>query len=123
MDGMILLTLLLIKHFWADWFFQSSEMAAKKGSSWLWLSAHCGIHIFLSAPLLLFFTSVGTTVLLLILEFVLHFLIDWTKSRPILSRLYPMPTHNFWVLIGLDQLAHQLFYVAVTFIVVSGYGL
>lgn len=123
MNALFLVTLLLFKHFWADWFFQSSKMAAKKGADWRWLAAHCGIHILLSAPILLFFTTLYTALFLLAVEFIVHYAIDWLKSRPILSKLYPMPSHNFWVLIGLDQLAHQVFYVFVTFFVMGGYGI
>lgn len=111
---LLLITLFLVKHFVADWMLQSSEMAAKKGTDLMWLAKHCGIHVAATAVVLLPFLTLPTIVGILLTEFIVHFATDWFKARPAMAQKYPMPTHNFWVLIGADQLAHQLFYLSLT---------
>lgn len=110
----IVLFLFLLKHFFADWFFQSSKMAANKGTDWRWLSLHCAYHVVLSIPIVFALTSLKSGLLLIMMEFGVHYAIDWLKSRPSVQKAYPWPSHAFWVLIGLDQFFHQIWYGVMT---------
>ena len=111
----LLLTLLLVKHFIWDFWYQPPYMWQNKGTFGHWGGiSHSGIHAVTSFVILLFFTTTYIAVLAMIFEFIAHYATDWAKMNINKSKGWTATTHNeFWQLTGFDQLVHQLTYVAI----------
>jgi hypothetical protein len=119
MTGLFDLTLFLVlfqvKHYLADFRLQTGWMAANKGryghpSGLL----HAGLHGVLSLPILLWFSlPLELALTLTLTETVIHYHIDWTKSRLVRQRAVTETDPRFWHYLGLDQAAHQLTYIAL----------
>jgi hypothetical protein len=113
----ILLVGFQLKHFIADYLLQPSWMVHGKGSlGSMGGYLHAGIHAVASALVLLL---VGTPLWLIgflcLVEFVIHYLLDFAKihySHGVEERREPA---RYWGLFGLDQLLHQLTYVVMIF--------
>ena len=122
MNGTVLLVLagFQLKHLIADYFLQLNWMVTEKGD----LTkpggyAHAGVHVLGSLIVLIL---AGTPLLvmagLLIAEFIIHYVLDYTKifySRGVSSSENP---RLYWALHGLDQFFHHMTYIAMTFVVV-----
>jgi len=116
MSILLLLVLLQIKHCYADFVLQTYMQTVKKG---VWLDpigiSHSLEHGYCSLVALLLFSvfftvSVQTIILIVLAESVIHYLVDYTKVKyGIKDNTKPL----FWTQFGLDQLAHQLTYVAM----------
>lgn len=106
----ILLLLLFIKHWYVDFVNQSyNEIVSKK--IWgdlpgIWHSIKHGIG---SAICVCLFSPVAAVVIL-ILESVIHYIIDWIKMNWGES---DMSKSVFWSHFGLDQLAHAVTYISI----------
>jgi len=114
----LFLMLLQVKHFIIDYPLQTQQMIASKG---IFADGPGVVHSLLHAAgsllLLLFFTSITLAVLLALLDFVLHYLIDFSKKR---LNYRKTPQHkDFWTITGADQLAHQLCYLFYALIIFS----
>ena len=117
----VLMTLLLVKHFWLDFWWQPPFMWQNKGTFGHWGGiVHSGLHAiatFFILAAILFLGGVGSVLLLFVLpviEFVLHYTIDWCKMNLNKKMGWTATTHNeFWQLTGFDQLLHQLTYIAI----------
>lgn len=105
---------IMMWHWLSDFVFQSDWMAKQKSSSNKVLAMHVAMYmlIMLSGTVILGFgipgvaTSLTNVVLFVLVNGVAHFVTDWFTSRWT-SRLYKAGrTHDFFVVIGLDQLAH-----------------
>ena len=93
----ILMALMWI-HFISDFVWQSHKMACNKSSHNGWLLWHVAVY---SLLFLIFFGPVYAAV-----NAVLHFITDYITSR-ITAKLYTEDrTHEFFVVIGLDQAIH-----------------
>lgn len=113
-----------IKHYIADYLLQPGWILAGKGDFRLPGGyAHAGIHAAFSLLLLL---VCGTPIVLALglfaAEFVIHYVLDYSKIR--YSRGADMDTRpgRFWALHGFDQLLHQFTYAAMIYIVVQARG-
>lgn len=103
--------LLQIKHFLADFVWQTDRMVLEKGiygaRYGLYHSGIQSLGTFLAFawihPLLGLITA--------IIDFVAHYHIDWAKININRRYNYTPKDHKFWFWLGLDQLAHQLTYV------------
>ena len=120
---MILLIFLLItKHFFADFILQNPWMVFNKGNlKSLAGYAHAGVHG-LGTLLALFIYSCyhyfAAPVLLIVLaEMVAHYSIDYTKVQIGKVKKYTPNDGAFWNLLGLDQYLHNLCYVAICLMV------
>ena len=59
-------------------------------------------------------------IILALVEFLLHYHIDWAKMSLNRKMGWGATTHNeFWVLLGVDQLLHQLTYILLIFAAVN----
>jgi hypothetical protein len=112
------MTLLLAKHFVGDFVLPTRrQLEEKKRYGARGGLEHAGLHAALSLPCLLVVGAALLPALLVVLaEFALHYHIDWTKERLNASGGYTPADRGFWVLLGADQLAHHLTYVAMLWI-------
>ena len=114
MDSLLLLLLLQIKHWYADFVLQTYMQTVKKG---VWLHpvgiSHSLEHTYTSMIALLigsFFLPINpiTIIAICLVEGILHYLIDFVKVK-YGSKDTTKP--RFWTEFGLDQLAHQTTYL------------
>lgn len=117
MDTLLLLLFLQIKHWYADFVIQTYMQTVKKG---VWLHpvgiSHSGDHVVFTYLSLLLFSVLVTPIdgLSIILigaaEGIIHYLIDFVKVKyGCKDNTKPL----FWNQFGMDQLAHQITYLAM----------
>jgi hypothetical protein len=116
MDIIVLLLLLQIKHWYADFKIQTYMQTVKKG---VWLDpigiSHTIDHMWCSLAVLLpfsLFIPVAMPAMLaaVAIEGITHYLIDYTKVKyGCKDNTKPL----FWNQFGLDQLAHQVCYLTM----------
>lgn len=117
MEILLLLLLLQIKHWYADFKIQTYMQTVKKG---VWLDpigiSHTADHIWGTLVVLMIFNFIHPVAALTILavavaEGLYHYLVDYTKVKyGCKDNTKPL----FWNQFGLDQLAHQVSYLAIT---------
>ena len=116
MEILALLVLLQIKHWYADFKIQTYMQTVKKG---VWLDpigmSHTGDHIKATLVVLTVFwfihpISIMSILTIALLEGIYHYMVDFTKVKwGCKDNTKPL----FWNQFGLDQLAHQLSYLAI----------
>lgn len=116
METLLLLFLLQVKHWWADFKIQTYMQTVKKG---VWLDpigiSHTTDHMKATAVILgIFYFVHPVNVWLLftawIIEGPYHYMVDFIKVKyGCKDNTKPL----FWNQFGLDQLAHQLSYLAM----------
>ena len=121
MEILALLTLLQIKHWYADFKIQTYMQTVKKG---VWLDpigiSHTMDHIWCSLVALLVFSLIipinaQLIIPIVFVEGILHYTIDYTKVKyGCKDNTKPL----FWNQFGLDQLAHQVCYMAMAYILI-----
>jgi len=110
------LLIIIFIHFVADFMCQTDKMAQNKSKSNYWLSMHVIVYTavtMVSWIILFAFSMIYVPITAFILIFAMHWITDYTTSR-ISSKLYQKgDIHNFFVIVGLDQVLHyiQLFLV------------
>ena len=109
---MINIILIFAFHWVSDFVFQTHEMSLKKSKSNLWLTYHVVVYSAVTSILWLIFfgmeieTVLFTFSLVFGITLVTHWITDYFTSRWT-SRLWAeKEIHNFFVVIGLDQLIH-----------------
>lgn len=115
----LLITLLLVKHFIWDFWYQPPYMWQNKGTfGHPGGIVHSGTHAVTTFLILLFFTSTQIAAFAMVFEFIAHYATDWAKMNINKSKGWTATTHNeFWQLTGFDQLAHQLTYIVILMMV------
>lgn len=117
---LILFALLTLKHFLADFVFQTHKMVLEKGTYGARGGIqHSAIHALFTA--LIFFTVITdlfTVILIAFLDFVAHYHIDWAKMNINRSRNLTPQDEAFWFWLGLDQLMHYLTYIGLIALVI-----
>jgi len=112
-----LLTLLTIKHFVADFMLQTDTMVREKGHyGQKGGITHSGIH---GLGTLTVFAAFGfgiVAIICAVIDFVVHYHIDWAKMN--ISKNLTVTDKRYWFYLGLDQLLHQLTYIALVFLVI-----
>jgi hypothetical protein len=121
MEILALLSLLQIKHWYADFKIQTYMQTVRKGiyRDLIGIS-HSLDHTWTSMVALLVFSLLvspihpALIVVVPILEGIAHYHIDWTKVKyGCKDNTKPL----FWNQFGLDQLAHQLTYIIMIYVV------
>lgn len=110
-EQLILFIALLICHWIADFICQSHWMATNKSKDNIALTLHILTYISVFAVFSLFllnFTNISSIFCFLLVNFVLHFITDYITSRETSKLWKSKNIHNFFVLVGLDQLIHQV---------------
>ena len=111
----ILLVLLQIKHWYVDFVNQTNEEVQCKGTYLDWRGMkHSAKHGLATAAILFPFAPLDIILILSALDFVTHYHIDWLKMN---FGNRDMQNPKFWNHLGLDQMAHQLVYVLIAFLV------
>lgn len=118
MEILFLMLLLQVKHWYADFGIQTYDQTVKKGvyGDIIGISHSCD-HVIGSMLALLIFSVFHTINPLIIVcvsiaEGVAHYHIDWCKVK---YGTKNMSTSKFWQEFGLDQLAHQVTYLAMIY--------
>jgi hypothetical protein len=113
-SAVLLLLLLQLKHFLFDFVLQTPYQLNNKGTyGHPGGILHSGLHVAATA-LILFILATPVVLLIAVVagEFLVHYHIDWGKEQ--ITRRYGSGQNAFfWRMIGLDQLLHQLTYLAI----------
>lgn len=116
---LILLLLLQLKHYIADFAIQTYQQTIRKGiyKDPVGIS-HSMDHICLTLIILLIFNAFHTLnplmiFLLAVTEGIIHYHIDYVKVR---YGSKDVTTHCFWNQFGLDQFAHQVTYLGMAYL-------
>ena len=112
---LVLLVLFQVKHMFADFFLQTPRMLSGRD---MYIhrgrAEHAGIHALGSV---IVFVLIGAPTLFIVwivlLEWVVHFHIDWAKARYSMHKQHTPAEAGFWRAAGLDQACHQLTYLAM----------
>jgi len=112
-----LLVLLQIKHWYIDFVNQSEEEVNWKGTYLDWRGVkHSFKHGLGTTICLLIVTGSGYLpfcIVLGLVDFLVHYHVDWSKMNLNKRLGYTIEMPQFWALLGLDQLAHQLTYIGI----------
>ncbi|MDF3414743.1 DUF3307 domain-containing protein [Sulfitobacter sp. M57] len=122
--ALLVLILLQGKHMFADFFLQTPRMLSGR-SIYVHLgrAEHAALHAILSFLVLkLCGGSLVFCVVLCVVEWAAHYHIDWIKGRYSERKKHDPTDAAYWRAFGLDQLMHQLTYVAMIWALVR-YGI
>ncbi len=111
----VMLCLLQIKHMFADYYLQTPKMLSGRGEYLhMGRAQHAAVHVVGSIIVFLIFgTPLAFILIIGALEWFIHFNIDYAKaSYSDKKRLEPNQP-AFWRAAGLDQLMHNLTYIAM----------
>ena len=111
----LLLFVLAVKHWIADFVLQFEYMVVQKATYGLRGGLeHALLHgVFTAIVLLTFINNLAISVIFGVLDTVIHYHIDYVKARWGATNT---STHKFWVQMGADQLAHYTFYIWMVWI-------
>lgn len=116
----VLLILLQVKHWYVDFVNQSEAEVKGKGiwGNWDGLkhSIKHGLTTFVCVLLLVDMDYIGFCAVIGLLDAATHYVIDWTKMN---YSNRDITTPQFWNHLGLDQMAHQLVYIFLAYMVVA----
>jgi len=116
----ILLGLLFVKHWYIDFVNQSSEEVLGKGH---YGNAYGVMHSVKHgvATQLIFWAFTGDfeySVIISVIDFALHYHIDWAKNNINKKYNYTVENPKFWTWLGADQLLHSLTYLMLVWLAV-----
>ena len=117
-ETLILVLLLFTKHFIVDFPLQNRFQWSNKGT-YLHPGGilHSGLHGLGTYFCFVWFAPLAA-IYLSIIDFVLHYHIDWTKMNLNSKMGWGPNTHEqFWWLLGLDQFLHALTYIGLVYLV------
>lgn len=122
MTPLMIMAALILKHFICDFPLQRRYQYTHKG-----IYGHPGgllhavIHALGTLLVLVFFAPLAIALKLAALDALIHYHIDWAKSRYNKSRNFTASSGDgFWITLGLDQCAHQLTYVLLAWLLNAG---
>lgn len=122
---LVIITLLFVKHFLADFAYQPPFQWQNKGTyGHLGGLVHTAQHVVLTVLILAFF-GVGFWPITVVAvgEALVHYHTDWAKMNINKHFGWGATTHNqFWVLTGFDQLVHALTYMGIGFYLLGYYS-
>lgn len=114
---LITMTLLILKHFIIDFPAQTPYQWQNKGTyGHPGGLLHAGLHGVGTILAFLIFFVTPFALMVAVIDAVVHYHVDWAKMN--INKKYgwmPDKHPEFWVLLGLDQLAHYLTYVFLIF--------
>ena len=104
--------LIFLAHWVADFLCQTHEMSLKKSKSILWLSYHVLIYTLVTTAIWslcfnnLIVDMLTTIPLIFVITFSSHWVTDFFTSKWTSMLWGKQSIHNFFVVIGMDQLIH-----------------
>lgn len=111
---LFILVLLQIKHWYVDFVDQDMEEVRHKGIYLHWLGVKHSLKQGIGTAVCLWAVTgwdyVEWSVFLGLVDFILHYHIDWAKMN---YGNRDIQTPQFWNHLGLDQMLHQLTYIAI----------
>ena len=115
---LVLVAALQVKHFICDGPLQTRAMVEAKGHyGRLRGLLHAFIHAAGTAVVLAGFGFAASTVLLLgLLDFAIHYHVDFTKENVVRRAGWTPSQAQFWWALSADQTAHQLTYLLIAYI-------
>lgn len=119
---LLILFLLQVKHFYADFVMQTYVQTVRKGIYFDLVGiSHSLDHIACSLLVLFgasFFITlpVASIIVLCLIEGIIHYHIDWFKVH---YGIKDNTKSRFWTEFGMDQLAHQLTYIGMLYILLN----
>jgi hypothetical protein len=122
MDGIVIMLLLQIKHWYADFWIQTYHQTVYKGVYGNPVGISHTLEHTIGTVLALLIAnsfvpiSVSVIILLSLLDFIIHYHVDFVKVK---YGIKDNKTTRYWREFGLDQLAHQLTYILITYIIIS----
>jgi len=116
MIPLIIMAVLLTKHFVFDFVAQSDWQLRHKGryghpGGIVHAAAHAGGSV---AAVLVARPALEVGLMVLIGEAVFHYHVDWTRAWILKRTAWGTTDNRFWELLGADQLVHGLTYVVMT---------
>ena len=112
MTTWLILSLLFVKHFLADFVWQTERMLKDKGHfGRLGGLQHAGLHGALTYVILMHFLNPQACFMLAGFDAFVHYHIDIIKVKA--SAKLTAQDNMYWVWFGLDQLAHAFTYLAI----------
>lgn len=112
---LVLMCLFQLKHMLADYFLQTRTMLdGRDRYAHLGRFQHAGVHAI--GSFIAFFlvgASLPFIVVIVLMEWVVHFHIDWWKGRHTSGQKLTPKDAAYWRASGVDQALHQLTYVAM----------
>jgi len=120
--ALTVLLALQIKHFLCDFVLQTEFQVRTKGIyGHLGGVLHSGLHILGTIPALMILGAPVTVIaIVLAVEFAIHYHTDWTKVQIDQRCHWETTDQRYWILFGLDQLVHQLTYLGIVYVLLSG---
>ena len=110
---MTIIIVALFIHFLADFVFQTSWMSQNKSKSFKALSAHIIEYMYVSILLFVLYFAIFTNIrptteffVFILINSLTHFGIDTVTSRLTSYFWKKQEVHNFFVVVGFDQLLH-----------------
>jgi len=119
-EALLFLFLLLhVKHVIVDWYWQTPyELQNKMTFGHLGGIQHAGKNAIGTGLCLLPFFGVYGMILGIIVDFYVHYNIDYMKSNITYSLNLTTDDRSFWHLIGLDQFLHFVTYILIIYILI-----
>ena len=117
----LFLFLLLIKHSICDLALQSrfaNRAGDKKNLTDLKGYLHAGDHAIGTFVVALLYAGLVPALGIAILDFILHFIIDFAKRRYTLAKNIKQSNSKFWVIQSIDQIAHYTCYLMYVYLVI-----
>ena len=121
MISLEIIIIILLTHYIADFCWQTHWQASNKSRSNKALLAHVStytIGLFLAGCWIFPPSSLGLVLTWTLFNAVAHFCVDYLTSRASSKRWAEQKWHDFFAVIGLDQLIHYVFlftsYIALT---------
>lgn len=119
---LLLVSLLLLKHFLCDFVLQTDYQVRWKGVyGHVGGVIHAGAHAVGTAIVLIPFSlggaalglGAGTIAAICVAEFVIHYHVDFVKERVTRANGWGPAQRLFWIALGADQFVHAQTYVAI----------
>jgi hypothetical protein len=122
LTALVLLVILLqFKHWYIDFVNQTMEEVQHKGIYLDWLGVKHSLKHGIGTMLVFTIFSPGyLAVAVGMIDFILHYHIDWAKININKRWNYTVKDSQFWAWLGADQLAHQLTYLLLIAIIIIG---
>jgi len=119
---MLLITVLLFKHFVCDFMLQRRYQYQNKGKyGHPGGVLHAGIHAVGTMLVLLPFVNPVLALKLALIDMVVHYHIDFLKTNVNRKMELQIQHNQYWALLGFDQLLHQWTYVGIVCAITMGW--